>query len=456
MVTKLIAFLAIGLFIGSLNCSIGSDQVPVREQTIFSDSVINISSNLGKGFSYDFYYIDEYLNNIQSVLTLEKSTKIVSVNPVIVYEGLNPKYLFLPGDSIVFVGDDNDKIVAKSTNAKCNEFLAFQHQFSNKFPEIFPFDPKAKKIIDGGNLENVVIGLKDLLEKQLDYLKQSKLEDSYIKIFEKHLTVIHLYYLANAYYYCLMKGYPVEKLIRPVSIEKSLDSILDMKTGAYRSAYTMLYKINRKENPMVNFSEIVAKLSTDSFTKDYVRLNIIKTNSASFNESQKVLFVKLFQNDQYKQYFSEKYLASKFVLNSKTELITFKHSNRNLDSVLNALKGKVVYVDLWASWCLPCRREMGKSAELRKNIAMKEIQFVYLSFDEDFKSWKTASVDEDLDAHPLNFLVRGAFSSPFAQEFKIKEIPRYLIFDKEGVLVYDDAPSPSDTSIISKLKSLIK
>lgn len=454
MFKKILPLLIFGSLFFAANCKLKPDYENLVGTKNLCDSIITITSSLPQGANYNFYYIDEYLNNIQSVLTLNKTTKIISTKPVMVYEGLSPKYLFFPGDSITFKSKANGQIFAQSDNKKCNLFLDFQNKFSSQFPNIYPFDPEVEKIIVDGSFEKVVKGLDTLLRKQIGFLNASQLDRDQLKKYENHLRIINSKYLANAYYYYLTKGFAIDNTVNSRIIENSLSTISDMKTGAYRAFYAKLYEIKRKESPKESSESIIARFNTDSLTKDYVRLFVIKTTLDSFSESQKMLYADFFQNLNYKEYYSEKYLQSNLVTNKRTELFSFLRATVSFDSILNSLKGKIIYIDLWASWCLPCRREMIKSKELRANEELKDIQFVYLSVDEDFKSWNIASIDENLDTYPLNFLIKGAFESPFAKKIKLSEIPRYLIFDKIGRLVNDDSPAPGDKEILQILKRL--
>ena len=110
-----------------------------------------------------------------------------------------------------------------------------------------------------------------------------------------------------------------------------------------------------------------------------------------------------------------------------------------LDDVKAKHRGKVIYVDFWASWCMPCREAMPASADLRKALKGKEVVFVYLSIDGSITPWKRASTAENLDKYPDNYLVVNSKTSEFLKQNKLSEIPRYMIFDKTGRLTHANA-----------------
>lgn len=103
-------------------------------------------------------------------------------------------------------------------------------------------------------------------------------------------------------------------------------------------------------------------------------------------------------------------------------------------------KGKVIYLDFWASWCAPCLRAMPYSHELKKKFNREEVVFVYLAINDKKNPWLEKSNRFDINEN--NFLIKNSKTSDFIKKTKITTIPRYMIFDKEGNLVHEDAPGP--------------
>ncbi len=114
-------------------------------------------------------------------------------------------------------------------------------------------------------------------------------------------------------------------------------------------------------------------------------------------------------------------------------------------------KGKIVYVDFWASWCIPCREEMPKSIELIKRIDTNKIDIIFLSIDEDRSKWIAANSQVGLANYNKSYILVNPRESKIVNKNSIFSIPRYMIFDKSGGILYKDAPSASSKDIASIL-----
>lgn len=111
-----------------------------------------------------------------------------------------------------------------------------------------------------------------------------------------------------------------------------------------------------------------------------------------------------------------------------------------------SLKGKVVLIDTWATWCGPCRKEIPSLKQLTEELKDKNIAFVSLSVDAltDKDKWKKMVADERLTGIQL---FAGGADNDFSKYYKVATIPRFLVFDKQGNILSSDAPRPSDPAL---------
>lgn len=116
---------------------------------------------------------------------------------------------------------------------------------------------------------------------------------------------------------------------------------------------------------------------------------------------------------------------------------------------LAEFKGKYVYIDFWASWCVPCNREIPHMKELEKKLNNDNVVFVGISTDEDETAWKEALARHGLSENQF----RG--NRELMEMLSIQSIPRYVIYDKDGKLVNANAPRPSSgDEILTILRNL--
>jgi thiol-disulfide isomerase/thioredoxin len=120
-------------------------------------------------------------------------------------------------------------------------------------------------------------------------------------------------------------------------------------------------------------------------------------------------------------------------------------------------KGKVVYVDVWATWCAPCRAEIPHLKRLKEHFKDNQtMAIVGISSDKpaDFEKWKKFIADHQLEGLQLWGGIEG--DENIMKLYNIRSIPRFLLFDKDGKIVSSDAPRASSPEIIPLLTRLLQ
>lgn len=132
---------------------------------------------------------------------------------------------------------------------------------------------------------------------------------------------------------------------------------------------------------------------------------------------------------------------------NNVHIVNLQKENFTLEEFINKNKGKLIYIDFWASWCAPCRSAMPNSKKLHETYMDKDVVFLYISIDKDFGKWKKASEEENLDLSKNNLLALNYPTANFYKELKLKEIPRYFLYNKKGELIHQNAPGPKSDEI---------
>lgn len=112
---------------------------------------------------------------------------------------------------------------------------------------------------------------------------------------------------------------------------------------------------------------------------------------------------------------------------------------------LDDLKGKYVYIDLWATWCGPCKEEIPALKEVEKAYHGKNIAFVSISIDrkDKYEAWKAMIAEKELTGIQLY----ASEDQKFMNDYKVSGIPRFILIDPTGTVVNADAPRPSSPTL---------
>ncbi|GAB3902299.1 hypothetical protein GCM10028803_28660 [Larkinella knui] len=128
----------------------------------------------------------------------------------------------------------------------------------------------------------------------------------------------------------------------------------------------------------------------------------------------------------------------------------FSFLNQNGESVtLDDFKGKVVYLDIWASWCGPCIGEIPHSKKLYERLSKKQLEkvaFLYISIDDSEVNWKNALKTHQLPGE--QGWSKGGWRSRIVQYFGVQSIPRYILIDKKGQMADLNAKRPSSADAV--------
>lgn len=109
---------------------------------------------------------------------------------------------------------------------------------------------------------------------------------------------------------------------------------------------------------------------------------------------------------------------------------------------LSGFKGKVVYLDVWASWCGPCLKEMPYMELLKEKFRNKDVEIVSISIDTKVDAWLAKVAAMKLTGIQL-IDSSGSENSKIAKDYKIRGVPHYVLIDKQGRIASAFAPRPS-------------
>lgn len=173
---------------------------------------------------------------------------------------------------------------------------------------------------------------------------------------------------------------------------------------------------------------------TEKLNEMYQRITALITNEAHLEE------IKLVYQD-----------LKKLAKGSPSPTFSFYDINEKRVS-LDSLKGKIVYIDIWATWCLPCIKEIPDLQKLEEELKGEAIQFVSICTDDDKERWQKMVREKALGGIQL-YTPKSDLA--FFTDYKLEGIPRFILIDKQGNIVDANAMRPSDEKLKEQLESLL-
>ncbi|MDO6433490.1 TlpA disulfide reductase family protein [Flavitalea sp. BT771] len=117
--------------------------------------------------------------------------------------------------------------------------------------------------------------------------------------------------------------------------------------------------------------------------------------------------------------------------------------------------GKVIYIDVYATWCGPCRAEFRQTPALHSAFEKKEVVFVNLCLESDSAAWNKMIKEQNLDGE--NYFLDGDAGHLFMGTYGLPGYPSYILVNKDGKIVTIRAPRPSEGGrTVSAIASLMK
>lgn len=290
---------------------------------------------------------------------------------------------------------------------------------------------------------------------------------------EKQNLVYDYYAMLNNYsqrhgYYAKKENFEVSEGFLPEELKNmtfddanAYKSSLSYKNMAFDNVMTSMFDAIGNDISSVSVENLkglndikIPALKDEAI--DYLGSFLVSPGNSNM-ESIYNLFVSNTTKEDTKKKLTETYEKNKNLVKGKPSPQFVKYENhKGGDMSLADLKGKYVYVDVWATWCGPCIREIPSLKEVEKKFHNENIAFVSTSIDEvkDHDKWVGMVNDKALGG--VQLMADNAWKSKFVQDYAIQGIPRFILIDPNGNIVSADAPRPSDPKLLELLEEELK
>ncbi len=337
-------------------------------------------------------------------------------------------------ESLAFSGDDienNNYIREKSAKIAnvippANEFYALEEaDFLVKSNEI---DSKAKSALESAILSPEFAKIE---QQNIDYQRLERL---------KNYPSYHAYFAKK-------EGFTPESEAFTKPFEGfNFDNQADYQMfPAYNGIVNTHYENMYDKTEISEFMDLVKGIKSES-----IKNNLLETLSyyvSPGNEKAAGIYqgvMSMSSDEELKERLTKKYELLKSLRKGKPSPKFIYQDINGRNVALDELKGKNVYIDVWATWCRPCKKEIPDLKEIEEAHRGKNIEFVGLSIDQqkDIEKWQKMVKEKEIKG--IHVIADKANQSEFVQAYAIEGIPRYILLDTEGNIVSADAPRPSE------------
>jgi len=135
------------------------------------------------------------------------------------------------------------------------------------------------------------------------------------------------------------------------------------------------------------------------------------------------------------------------------EIHVIEEDYADLDSLFLEFRGRVIYIDFWASWCRPCLEEMPYSRKLQEQFKGEDLVFLYLAYRDREAAWRSKM--EALKMPGYHYFLDSRLTAEARRKFGIAAIPHFAMIAKSGKIAYVQALPPSFDETANDLRKLL-
>lgn len=354
----------------------------------------------------------------------------------------------------------NESLVYNGIGSRENDFSAKKNLINQKYSDIDLYSSKENVFLK--KLNNQRTELLNSLNKDLDK-DFIKLEKKNIKY--EYILALKKYELGHALFTNNEKFKVSENFPHPTEA-LDYDNEEDYKLHqAYRPLVKMDFLKTRIEKSIKNnisiqeASIIYIKKIKSNIIKNVLIFDELSRDISNDNPEVDDLYnaiIELSTDEDFKTKITKRYNLIKRLVRGKDSPTFYNFENYSGGTLsLKKLKGKYVYIDVWATWCGPCKAEIPSLKKIQKQYHNKNIKFVSISIDvkKNHDSWEQMIKDKELGG--IQLFADKDWNSKFIKDYGINSIPRFILINPEGKIISANAPRPSNkklTNLFDELK----
>lgn len=406
--------------------------------------------------------------------TLKLSAKGDGIE-VVFKKSLEPfRYYLMTGDTVLFHLDSLEKPFLDSKVSKTNtKFYNLPYQIKTGV-KYLKMHPSIGLVNLGHEMERIEAAKNEFPEfyekVKADFVPRDSLVKS-IEIYNANFVdkiaelkenaifskeqIKHLYYLQklSKHYLCLGKAFAeMEKPIKGAFDNfynddyiqyVSYKNFLEHSFGNYYEQAEVIPRLyggtTGKMDSRETFNKIMEATNIPPMTKNFALKFVLQKVVKQFTEEEAAPYAKKYVELTKDSSIFEKKKQNNYAVDDLL-LKDLSGNEVTFEKLQQKHKGKVLYVDFWASWCGPCKYQIPASKKLHKKLEKEEVVFLYFAFRDSEIAWKKACKELGLEEN--SYFIVNPKTAKIIADCQIRGIPHYLLFDKNGKLVDKNAPRP--------------
>ena len=139
------------------------------------------------------------------------------------------------------------------------------------------------------------------------------------------------------------------------------------------------------------------------------------------------------KNEYFKRLMREKEEAVNAVTHPSSDVEGLTDGKAIIDKIIEPYRGKIVYLDIWGTWCAPCKRKLSESHKLKAELKDYDIVYLYLANRSPEKSWKNVIAEYNLiEPNCVHYNLPADQQNAVEEYVGLNGYPTYRLFDKLG------------------------
>lgn len=357
----------------------------------------------------------------------------------------------------------DESIVYKGIGSNENNYLAKKYLLEESFGKLRYYGYYAKlsendflKLTD--SLYNVQVNLLNNypnLDKDFSFIESKSLE---FKKLDKYSSFEGMKrFVTGNKDFKVSENYPNPFINVDLSNEKLLTSpnyLFYIQSYLRKKSRENVIKDDLNIDYTLEFVKTIKKEVKNDIIKEELAYNIgkwsltrVKKLDSVYNQIRPLLV-----NKEYLKEVTQKYELLKKIEKGAISP-TFELKDINGKKVaLSQLKGKLVYIDIWATWCMPCIKEIPSLKKMEEHFKGKGIQFVSICKSDTKERWKKMVKEKELGGIQL-FAEDENIS--FFKDYSVQGIPRFILIDRDGKIIDGNAKRPSNPKLKEEIEKYL-